>query len=405
MAVRGLVMCGVGVVVALLAGCGGNTSTGTPPPAGQHVVIIDEPQSQTVPIGQAATFSVTAIGSAPLQYQWSEDGTPIQGATSASLATSAVAAGDSGSTFEVTVSNSINSVTSSVATLTAGPRAPAAGDLRYLLFEQVTAPGLLEDAAEHTNITGSSSFLFANAIGTTLTVGNDYVCYPGIDYDCGWSFTVYTVPAGQLPLSMFYGSGSYEGFVPEVQSLGAANIVINSIDLEPANDNYALGYVETAQAGGFDYRLEVVPASEVQATVANDGAESRVVTAVSFDENHQANVISYGWTKDTTTVYEAQTYIASSAAEIVSQSEAMAASGYFISAFGGNDTDGYMLIGTRVKGDTMARPISVTTSGAAGQSSFSTIPAQSPPYATQVIAGGFFGTFTTASSTVYVSEE
>jgi hypothetical protein len=190
-----------------------------------------------------------------------------------------------------------------------------------------------------------------------------------------------------------------------VQSVVAPNVVIDSIDLEPANNEYAIAYVETAQTGGFDYRLEVVPPDQLQATVANDGAESRVVTAASFDANNQANVISYGWTGDTTTVYEAQTIVADSASEIASQAETLAADGYFISAFGGNDTDGYMLIGMRVQGDTVARPISVTMAGPSGSSSFSTLPAQSPPYATEVIAGGFFGSFTTAGSQIYVSEE
>lgn len=34
-----------------------------------------------------------------------------------------------------------------------------------------------------------------------------------------------------------------------------------------------------------------------------------------------------------------------------------AANGYFISAFGGKDTDGYVLIGERVQRDTLPRPI------------------------------------------------
>ena len=396
----------VGIGTALLGGCaqsgGGSQSTSQPP---QPVAISTQPASQTVPIGRTATFSVAASGTGPLQYQWSKNGVPISGATSASYTTPVVALSDSGETLQVTVSNSVNSVVSAVATLTPGPRAPARGDLRYLLFEQVTAAGLFQDGGEHTDIPGAAGFSINNGIGTPFTLGTNFACYPGIEYDCGWGLTVYSLPAGQLPLSMYYESNSYPSFVSAVQSVIAPNVVIDSIDLEPANNEYAIAYVETAQTGGFDYRLEVVPPSQLQATVANDGAESRVVTAVSLDANNQANVISYGWTGDTTTVYEAQTFIAATASGIASEATALADNGYFISAFGGNDTDGYMLIGMRVQGDTMARPIYVTTANPSGSNSANTLPQQNPPYATEVIWGGFFGSFTTASGQVYVSEE
>jgi hypothetical protein len=397
----------LGIAGALLCGCaggnGGSHSTSPPP---QGVVITTQPASQTVPIGRTATFTVVASGTGPLQYQWIENGALIPGATGASYTTPVVALSDSGETLQVTVSNSIGAVDSAVATITVGPRAPAPGDLRYLLFEQVTAAGLYQqDGGEHTDITEASEFWITNGIGTPLSIGTSSACYPGEEFDCSWVLNVYALPAGQLPLSMYYECNGYPSFASEVQSVIAPSVVIDSIDLEPADNEYAIAYVETAQTGGFDYRLEVILPAQLQATVANDGAKSRVVTAVSFDANNQANVISYGWTGDTTTVYEAQTVIADSASEIVSQAETLAADGYFISAFGGNDTDGYMLIGMRVQGDTMARPIYVTTANPSGSSSANTLPQQNPPYATEVIAGGFFGSFTVAGNQVYVLEE
>ena len=396
----------IGIGTALLGGCaggGGGSQSTSPPP--QAVAISTQPASQTVPIGRTATFTVVASGTDPLQYQWSKDDAPITGATSASYTTPAVALGDTGSTFKVTVSNATSSLASGVATLTAGPRGPAPGDLRYLLFEQVTVAGFLQGSAEHTNILGSSSFWANNSLGTPLEIGSNWVCYPGVAFDCGWGFTVYALPPGQTGLSMYFEGHDYPSFSSDIQSIVAPDVVIDSLDFEPSDDCYGISYVKTAQTGGFDYRLEVVPPDQLQATVANDGAESRVVTAVSFDASHQANVISYGWTGDTTTVYEAQTVIANSASEIANQAVTLAADGYFISAFGGNDTDGYMLIGMRVQGDTMARPIYVTTANPAGSNSANTLPQQNPPYATEVITGGFFGSFTTASSEVYVSEE
>ncbi len=52
---------------------------------GQAPVIVTHPQSRTVPVGQSATFTVSASGSAPMSYQWQRNGTNIAGATAAEL--------------------------------------------------------------------------------------------------------------------------------------------------------------------------------------------------------------------------------------------------------------------------------------------------------------------------------
>jgi O-glycosyl hydrolase len=87
-------------------------------PAVVAPTITTEPGSETVTAGQAATFSVVASGTAPLTYQWQENGTNISGATSASYTTPATTTTSNGSIFQVVVSNSAGSITSSAATLT-----------------------------------------------------------------------------------------------------------------------------------------------------------------------------------------------------------------------------------------------------------------------------------------------
>jgi hypothetical protein len=62
-----------------------------------------------------------AAGTAPLGYQWRKNAVNISGATSASYTTPATATSDSGSTFDVVVSNTAGSVTSAKATLTVNP--------------------------------------------------------------------------------------------------------------------------------------------------------------------------------------------------------------------------------------------------------------------------------------------
>jgi len=111
-------------VAAVGGGCVGNqrngggaigvadaSSTGAPS-------IISQPTNASVTVSTTATFSVQATGAPPLSYQWSLGTTVIAGATSTNYITPPTALADSGDTFTVTVSNSLGSVTSSVAKLT-----------------------------------------------------------------------------------------------------------------------------------------------------------------------------------------------------------------------------------------------------------------------------------------------
>lgn len=349
-----------------LTSCASNPSRfdSGPPPA--QVKISTQPANDEVPMGRPATFSVAAIGTAPIQYQWSKNGTPIEGATSPSYTTSNVTFADSGGTYQVTVSNAANSVTSSTATLTVGPRAPALGDLRYLLMEQVYQQRDLVPGPSG-NIFGGSSASFPNLLGTPLTLGTGGVCYPGAN--CYWGYVVYYLPAYLTGLTMHYSSGPYRSLSSDLQSIASSNGVIISLDLEPANHLYAVAWAQT-QAGGFDYRMETVSPSEFATTVAADGASSRVVTAVGLDASTgMADVISYAWQGDTTTVFDttAQIVQLSPPQNIPNAAIAMAAQGYIISAFGGNDANGYALVAMRVHGDTTPRPIVWSVNGVTGQ--------------------------------------
>jgi uncharacterized repeat protein (TIGR03803 family) len=81
-----------------------------------------QPSSRTNSVGTTATFSVTAVGTLPLGYQWLKDGAMlvdggnVSGASTATLTLANVQAGDAGD-FRVIVTNNFGSVTSAVATL------------------------------------------------------------------------------------------------------------------------------------------------------------------------------------------------------------------------------------------------------------------------------------------------
>jgi uncharacterized repeat protein (TIGR01451 family) len=104
-----------GVVVTDVAGSATSSNallTVLVPPA-----ITQQPQSQTVNLGADVTFTVTAVGTAPLLYQWQLDGTSLAGATNATLTLANVETNEAGN-YGVSLSNVAGSTSSSNALLT-----------------------------------------------------------------------------------------------------------------------------------------------------------------------------------------------------------------------------------------------------------------------------------------------
>lgn len=97
------------------------TISAAPPPAGTSnppPVITTQPASQTVQVGQTATFGVVATGAT--QYQWRKNGSVLLGASNSTLTLANVTAADAGS-YSVTVANATVSTTSNVVILTVTP--------------------------------------------------------------------------------------------------------------------------------------------------------------------------------------------------------------------------------------------------------------------------------------------
>jgi sugar lactone lactonase YvrE len=115
-------------LVALSACGGGEDAAPSPsPPAPSGItspLIATQPHSLAVTVGQAATFSVNASGTAPLRYQWKANGTDVPGATTETLVRATVQLADNGTVFTVVVSNAAGSVVSEPAALTVTAVAP-----------------------------------------------------------------------------------------------------------------------------------------------------------------------------------------------------------------------------------------------------------------------------------------
>ncbi|MFA5343012.1 MAG: Ig-like domain-containing protein [Kiritimatiellia bacterium] len=213
--------------VAMSNAFGGVTSAGATLTVNSAPEIAVQPVNQTVLAGQTATFSVTANGTAPLNYQWFKNGTNIAGATAATYTTPATVFGDNGAVYSVTMLNAFGSATSAEAILTVN-----------------SAPAITDQPANQTVMAGLTATFSVTANGTAPLA---YQWRKNGTNIAGATAANYTTPATVLG-----DDGTAYGVVVTnaLGSVTSANAILTvssapAITVQPANQTVAAGQTAT----------------------------------------------------------------------------------------------------------------------------------------------------------------
>ncbi len=219
------------VYTAIVTNAGGSVTsapfvlTVNTPPA-----LAAQPVSQTIIVGQSATFTVSAAGTAPFSYQWYLGGVAISGATSSSYTTPATTTLGN-VVYTVQVTNVAGTVTSAAATLTANPIVPtlafgAVGSHNYggAAFA-VSANSASSGAVTYLVVSGPATIVgnMVTATGTGIVVLSASQAANG-NYAAATATTTFTV-ATEVPSLTFgtIGSKTYGGAPFTVSATSASS--------------------------------------------------------------------------------------------------------------------------------------------------------------------------------------
>jgi hypothetical protein len=228
-----------GIVVALagLASCDGGWAL--PAPSGIAPTIVTPPANQTVLEGSTATFNVTAIGTAPLAYQWLKSGVAIAGATANSYTTPPTTVTDSGSLFSVTVSNAYGKVTSITATLTvtAATSPPA-------ITAQPVSTSVCAGAAAKLSVTATGAASYQWSLNGAAIAGATSAAYA--------ISSAASTQAGDYTVAVTNSKGSVMSSVATV--VVGSSITSNPVNLTVAATQTATFSVAVTGVGPFTYQ-------------------------------------------------------------------------------------------------------------------------------------------------------
>jgi hypothetical protein len=222
------------------------------------------PATQTVIVGQPATFTVAASGTGPLTYQWTKNGAPISGATTSSYTTPATGSGDNGAMYAVVVSNAAGTVTSKAATLTVNS----------------TPPVITAQPASQNVCTNGSTTLSVTATGATgyqWSLGG--VAIPGA------TSATYLIPnaiaseAGNYSVTVTNPAGSVTSNVAKL--VVGSTVTTNPASLSIFATQTATFSVSVTGAPPFTYQWFLIPAGTSTGTAITGATSSSYTTPAS----------------------------------------------------------------------------------------------------------------------------
>ena len=230
-----------------ISGCTGLTGAGTiqqksssSSTSSVTLAITAQPVSESVALGQTASFSVVATGNGTLSYQWKKGGTAITGATAASYTTPATASSDNGALFTVAVTDSTGSVLSNAATLTVNATASTLN----------TSATSLNFSSVNIGSDGILPVVFTNAGNSNVTISN--VTISGAGYAAsGVSSGQIVTPGHTATLNVTFapaGTGSIAGNVTVTSNAAnsTVSIALSGIGVQPAAHSVTLTWTASA---------------------------------------------------------------------------------------------------------------------------------------------------------------
>jgi uncharacterized protein YjdB len=214
--------------VLFISGCA--TSNSKSNPGGIAPSIAAQPVNATVTVGQTATFSVGAMGTSPLSYQWRRNAANISGATGASYTTPATTSGDNGAKFDVVVSNAAGSMTSNAATLTVSP----AGALQSIAVTP-GSPSIAAGGTQQFTATGTYSDNSTKNITTSVAWKSSNTAFATIGAATGLAAGV---AAGTTQITATQGSVVSPN---DPLTVTAVTVTLRSIAVTPASPSLGIG--------------------------------------------------------------------------------------------------------------------------------------------------------------------
>ena len=184
-------------------------------------MIVIPPESQTVMVGEPATFSIIANGTETLSYQWQKNGVDIPGEIYASYTIPGTTLQDNGSTYRVIVTNPAGSVISEDATL-----------FLTSLPNLITNPGFESEKTSWNFFTdGTGSFMAASpgyegnnaAVLALNNIGSNVQLYQtriSLEPDTNYrlSFSAYSNTGNDLSVRLIQHYSPYASYMPEYKA-------------------------------------------------------------------------------------------------------------------------------------------------------------------------------------------